>query len=199
MAVAAIDWLALTVVTASLLLGAWRGLLYEVLALAGWVLAFLAARWAAPLVGQWLPMGESPEPLRHAVGFALVFIATAFACGLLAALARRASRALGVRPVQRRIEPSAVAQRDPHAPLEVDGRHFFSGRSAAGRQQQGQAQQDMSQSHRGSPLDVPIPAGSVSLVVRTGRIGPVRGMDSLCCRGANAVRPAASAFAGRHP
>ena len=68
MAVAAIDWLALTVVTASLLLGAWRGLLYEVLALAGWVLAFLAARWAAPLVGQWLPMGESPEPLRHAVG-----------------------------------------------------------------------------------------------------------------------------------
>ena len=78
MAVAAIDWLALTVVTASLLLGAWRGLLYAGLALAGWVLAVLAARWAAPLVGQWLPMGESPEPLRHAVGFALVFIATAF-------------------------------------------------------------------------------------------------------------------------
>ena len=31
----AIDWLALTVLIASLLLGAWRGLLYEVLSLAG--------------------------------------------------------------------------------------------------------------------------------------------------------------------
>jgi len=100
-AVTAIDWLALAVVVVSLLLGAWRGLLYEVLALAGWVLAFVAARWAAAPVGQWLPMGESPEPLRHAVGFVLVFVATAFACGLLAALARRASRALGVRPVDR--------------------------------------------------------------------------------------------------
>lgn len=98
---AAIDWLALMVVAASLLLGAWRGLLYEVAALAGWVLAFLAARWAAPVLAQWLPMGESPAALRHAVAFVLVFIATAFACGLLAALLRRAARAMGVRPVDR--------------------------------------------------------------------------------------------------
>ena len=85
MTLSAIDWLALFVVVASLLLGLWRGLLYEVLALAGWVIAFLAARWAAPVVGGWLPMGESSEPLRYAAGFALVFIATAFLCGALAA------------------------------------------------------------------------------------------------------------------
>ncbi|WOP16382.1 CvpA family protein [Ottowia sp. SB7-C50] len=101
MSLSAIDWLALIVVVASLLLGLWRGLLYEVLALAGWVVAFLAARWAAPVVGAWLPMGESPEPLRYAVGFALVFIATAFACGMLATLARSAARAVGARPVDR--------------------------------------------------------------------------------------------------
>jgi membrane protein required for colicin V production len=65
-----------------------------VLALAGWVLAFLAARWSAPLVGQWLPMGESPEPLRHAVP-ALPWCSSPppSLCGLLAALARRASQA----------------------------------------------------------------------------------------------------------
>ncbi len=101
MTLSAIDWLALIVVLASLLLGLWRGLLYEVLALAGWVVAFVAARWAAPVVGGWLPMGESPEPLRYAVGFALVFIATAFLCGMLASLARRAARAVGARPVDR--------------------------------------------------------------------------------------------------
>lgn len=97
----AIDWLVLIVVAASLLLGLWRGLLYEVMALAGWVLAFLAARWAAPVVGDWLPMGESPEPLRYAVAFALVFIATAFLFGVLATLARQAAKAIGARPVDR--------------------------------------------------------------------------------------------------
>ena len=101
MTVSAIDWICLAVLLASLLLGAWRGLVYEVMAIAGWVCAFLAARWSAEVVGQWLPMGESPEALRYAAGFVLVFIAVAFACGLLAALARRATQALGVRPVDR--------------------------------------------------------------------------------------------------
>ena len=97
----ALDWLALTVVAASLLLGAWRGLLYELLALSGWVAAFFLARGAAPAVGAWLPMGESPEPLRYAAGFALVFVLTAFSCGVLASLARRAAVAAGARPVDR--------------------------------------------------------------------------------------------------
>ena len=97
----AVDWICLGVLLASLLLGAWRGLIYEVLAVAGWVAAFLVARWAAQPVGLWLPMGESPESLRYAAGFVLVFIATAFACGMLATLARRASRGLGLRPVDR--------------------------------------------------------------------------------------------------
>lgn len=97
----ALDWICAALLAASLLLGAWRGLLYEVMALAGWVLAFLAARWAAPMVGAALPMGESPEPLRYAAGFVLVFIGVAFLCGMLAALARRAAKALGIRPVDR--------------------------------------------------------------------------------------------------
>lgn len=97
----AIDWICLGVLLASLLLGAWRGLVYELMALAGWVIAFLVARWAAQPVGLWLPMGESPEPLRHAAGFVLVFIGTAFLCGMLAALLRRAVRGLGARPVDR--------------------------------------------------------------------------------------------------
>ncbi len=97
----AIDWICLGVLLASLLLGAWRGLIYEVLAIAGWVAAFLVARWAAQPVGLWLPMGESPESLRFAAGFVLVFIATAFLCGMLASLARRASRGLGLRAVDR--------------------------------------------------------------------------------------------------
>lgn len=97
----AIDWICLVVVLASLLLGAWRGLLYESLSVAGWVAAYLAARWAAPLVGQSLPMGDSAEGLRVAAGFTLVFVGVAFLGSLLAWMARGAVRALGMRPVDR--------------------------------------------------------------------------------------------------
>lgn len=98
---AALDWLSAAVLLISLLLGAWRGLVYELMAIAGWVCAFLVARWAGELVGFWLPMGDTPEPLRHVTGFVLVFIGVAFACGMLAALARRLATSLGLRPVDR--------------------------------------------------------------------------------------------------
>ena len=97
----AVDWICLGVLVASLLLGAWRGLLYEALAVAGWVCAYLAARWSADVVGRWLPVGDSPEGVRYAAGFVLVFIAVAFLGGMLAWAARHAAKALGMRPVDR--------------------------------------------------------------------------------------------------
>lgn len=95
------DWICLFVVAASLLLGAWRGFLYEVLALGSWVFAFFAARWAAPVVGGWLPMGDSSEEIRYAAGFALIFIGAAFLGGMVAWMVKRAVAALGMRPVDR--------------------------------------------------------------------------------------------------
>lgn len=44
---ALLDWGLLAVLALSMLLGAWRGLVFEVLSLAGWVLAFVVARWFA--------------------------------------------------------------------------------------------------------------------------------------------------------
>lgn len=87
--------------SASLLWGAWRGFLYEVLALGSWVFAFLAARWAAPVVGQWLPMGSSSDEIRYIAGFALVFIGAAFLGGMIAWAVRRGAASLGMRPVDR--------------------------------------------------------------------------------------------------
>jgi hypothetical protein len=98
-----IDWLALTVLVASLLLGAWRGLLYEVLAVAGWVLRLpgraLVGAAGGPMAADGrvaraaaLRGGLCPGVHRHRVP----------ACGMLAALARAPCRqALGVRPVDR--------------------------------------------------------------------------------------------------
>lgn len=97
----AFDWISLAIVSASLLWGAWRGFLYEVLALGSWIFAFLAARWAAPVVGQWLPMGSSSDEIRYMAGFVLVFIGAAFMGGMIAWAVRRGAASLGMRPVDR--------------------------------------------------------------------------------------------------
>ena len=95
------DWICQGILLASLLLGAWRGLLYEALSLGGWVLAYFAARWVAEPLGHALPMGDASAEWRFAAGFVLVFIAVAFAGGMLAWAVRGAARALGMRPVDR--------------------------------------------------------------------------------------------------
>jgi membrane protein required for colicin V production len=96
-----IDVLLLVVLLASLLLGVWRGLVFEVLSVAGWVTAFFAAQWYAAPVANGLPLGETPEPLRHAVGFVLVFVAVAFVAGFLAWLIKKGVQKIGLRPVDR--------------------------------------------------------------------------------------------------
>ncbi|AVO51178.1 colicin V synthesis protein [Melaminivora suipulveris] len=98
---AALDWIFLTVLVASLLIGAWRGLVFELLSLAGWLAAFVAAQWFAAPVGAWLPMGETDAVWRHVAGFALVFVAVVFAVGLVTAVLRKLVHAVGLRPADR--------------------------------------------------------------------------------------------------
>jgi membrane protein required for colicin V production len=98
---AALDWVFLMVLAASLALGAWRGLVYEVLSVVGWIAAFVLAQWLAPDAAARLPMGGAGAATRYAAGFLLVFIATAFAAGLLAWLLKKLVEAVGLRPVDR--------------------------------------------------------------------------------------------------
>lgn len=98
---AALDWIFAALLLVSMLIGAWRGLVYEVLSLAGWVGAFLLAQWLAADAAARLPMGEAHETMRYAAGFILVFVAGLFACGFLAWLAKKLVEAVGLRPVDR--------------------------------------------------------------------------------------------------
>lgn len=101
MTVSPVDVFLTVVLVASLLLGLWRGLVFEVLSVVGWVVAFFAAQWYAAPVADWLPLGDFAEPLRYAAGFALVFVATAFVCGLVAWLVKKGIEKVGLRPVDR--------------------------------------------------------------------------------------------------
>lgn len=89
------------VLAVSLLLGAWRGLVYEVLSVLGWAVSFYAAQWFAPEVSRLLPWPTASEPVRYAAAFVLVFVAALFAAGLLAALLKKLVDAIGLRPVDR--------------------------------------------------------------------------------------------------
>ena len=95
------DWVLLGALLLSVLLGLWRGLVYEVLSVAGWVAAFVLAQAFADEAGAWLPMDGLSPPLRLATGFVLVFVAVAFAAGLGAWLVQKLVASVGLRPVDR--------------------------------------------------------------------------------------------------
>jgi membrane protein required for colicin V production len=71
---ATLDWILLAVLTASMLMGVWRGLVREVLSLAGWIAGFLLAQMFAPDVGARLPMEGASEGVRYLAGFVVVFL-----------------------------------------------------------------------------------------------------------------------------
>ena len=98
---AATDWILVAVLAASMLLGACRGLVYEVLSVIGWIAAFLLAQWFAPDVAEKLPMQNSGETLRYAAAFVLVFIVSVFVAGLISALMKKIISVVGLRPVDR--------------------------------------------------------------------------------------------------
>jgi membrane protein required for colicin V production len=71
----AFDYAVLTVLGMSVLLGLWRGVVSEILALAAWVVAFLAARAEAAEVANWLAPQIAEPALRLAAAYALVVVA----------------------------------------------------------------------------------------------------------------------------
>jgi membrane protein required for colicin V production len=96
-----LDWIFLAVLLISLVVGAWRGLVYELLSVANWIAAFILAQWFAPLAAQWLPLASATEVVRYAAGFVVVFVLSLFAGGLLAFLVSKLVAAVGLRPVDR--------------------------------------------------------------------------------------------------
>ncbi len=101
MPVTTLDWVLGGVLLFSLLLGAWRGLVYELLSVLGWAASFYVAQWFAPQVATLLPLQSASEPVRYAAAFVLVFIAAVFAAGLLAFLLKKLIDSMGLRPVDR--------------------------------------------------------------------------------------------------
>ena len=96
-----VDWMFLAVLLVSLVVGAWRGLVFEVLSVLSWAAAFVLAQWFAPDVAAHLSMSGAGEEIRYAAGFVIVFVASIFAGGLVAFLVKKLIAAVGLRPADR--------------------------------------------------------------------------------------------------
>ena len=96
-----LDWIFLGILLLSMLMGAWRGFVFEVLSVVSWVLAFFLAQWFALDAARWLPVTGASEPVRYAAGFVLVFILTIFAGGLIAFVVKKLLAVVGLSPADR--------------------------------------------------------------------------------------------------
>ncbi len=80
-----LDYVVIAVIVFSMAWGAWRGLVHEVLSLAGWIMAFIAGNLFAAPLSEMFPAAMRPE-LRVVVAFVLIFVGTLVLAALASAL-----------------------------------------------------------------------------------------------------------------
>lgn len=87
-ALAWVDWVLIALLAASAVVGLWRGFVFEVLSLAGWVAAWFGAQWLAPQLAPYLPVGKAGGALNLGAAFALGFVGLLLLWALAARLVR---------------------------------------------------------------------------------------------------------------
>ena len=96
-----VDAVLLGVLVLSALVGLVRGLVFELFSLVGWLVAYFAAQWFAPVLAPHLPVGQAGSALNHGAAFACAFIGALIVWGLVARLARMLVRATPLSLVDR--------------------------------------------------------------------------------------------------
>lgn len=88
MAVAWVDLLLLAVLVLSVVIGLWRGLVFEILSLAGWAVAYFGSPYVAPFIASWLPAHRMGPSLIHVSSLLIAFLLILLVWGLAAKLLR---------------------------------------------------------------------------------------------------------------
>jgi membrane protein required for colicin V production len=95
------DWTVLAIVGFSTLFAFLRGVIREVIALAAWVVGFVAAIALSPMLGEALPDIAAHPAIRYLIAFALILIGTLIVGALVAWALSRVIRAVGLGFVDR--------------------------------------------------------------------------------------------------
>ncbi len=96
-----VDGAMLAILMLSMIIGALRGLVFEVLSILGWFAAYCAAQWFAPLLAPHLPMGSPGSALNYGAAFTSAFIAALIVWSLASRLLRLLIRATPLGPADR--------------------------------------------------------------------------------------------------
>ncbi|SHF12747.1 membrane protein required for colicin V production [Lampropedia hyalina DSM 16112] len=100
------NWLDLTFLLLALLsvvVGAWRGFVFECISLAGWIAGFWVALHWGPVWGSQIPWDGIGEQPKRVAGMVLAFVLAMFASSLLASWTRKFIRAIGMRAADRAV------------------------------------------------------------------------------------------------
>jgi len=85
-----VDIALLAIFGLSVLIGLWRGLVFELVSLLGWVVAFIIANTLGPALAELIPIASSQPELRLWIAYLVVFVLVLVACTLLARIVRGA-------------------------------------------------------------------------------------------------------------
>ncbi|MBV8033327.1 MAG: CvpA family protein [Betaproteobacteria bacterium] len=96
-----VDYAVIAVVALSAAWGIWRGLVREVVSLAGWVIAFLAANLLAGPIGERLPDSLARPEVRVLAAFIGVFVVSLVVTSLVGLLLSRILHAAGLAALDR--------------------------------------------------------------------------------------------------
>ena len=96
-----LDYAVLGVIGVSVLWGAWRGLVREVISIAGWILAFVAANLLATSLARILPQAIPRPELRLLVAYMTLFIAVLVIATLSGMLLSKLAKAAGLAGLDR--------------------------------------------------------------------------------------------------
>lgn len=83
-----VDGVLLGILVASIIVGVVRGLVFEVLSLLGWFVAYFVAHWFAAEAAPYIPVGRPGSATNHGVAFAALFIAALLVWAVLSRLLR---------------------------------------------------------------------------------------------------------------
>lgn len=83
-----VDWLLAAVLVGSVAVGLWRGLVFELMSLLGWLAAYVAAQLFSAQVGAWVPIGTPGSALHQGAAFAVTFLGALLVWAVLARLLR---------------------------------------------------------------------------------------------------------------
>lgn len=92
----AFDFAVIAIIAFSVLLGWWRGFMYELFSLIGWIVSYIVAVTFTAHATPYIPETVGSESIRSGVAFAALFVATLVVSGIAAWLLAKLAKFAGL-------------------------------------------------------------------------------------------------------